>query len=281
MARTRDQRTFYEVVAAAVKDLTEHGFDSEGRIEFWTQQLREAAERSARPAAQMEEMLRAGLGAMYRRLVDRGEVARYHPGVARFTLERVRPALRAELDRRILAASKLIKLNREEAIAKTLQRFRGWSTSLPPGPAKADKPEARKDLKKALASLPFVERRVLIDQGFKLRASISEVLARDGAALAGTWHSHYRQAGYDYREDHKERDGEVYLLRGTWALAEGLIKPGPAGYYDSVTSVGQEVYCRCWMTWLYHLRDLPPAMLTWKGTERLAAARDLLRKDAA
>ena len=117
---------------------------------------------------------------------------------------------------------------------------------------------------------------MLIDQGHKLRASISEVVAVGGNALAGVWHSHWRQPGYDYRVDHKERDQEVYLLRNTWALNEGLIKPGPAGYYDQVTSVGEEPFCRCYMTWLYNLRDLPANMLTKKGQDKLALARKAL-----
>jgi hypothetical protein len=67
-------------------------------------------------------MLRAGLGAIYRRLVERGGVARYHPEIARFTIQRITPRLRAEFDRRILASANLIKLNRQQAIDKTLQR---------------------------------------------------------------------------------------------------------------------------------------------------------------
>lgn len=267
-------RSFAATVSAAIDDVAEHGFDSEGRIKFWTDEIAKAAAKEMKTEQQMDDALRRGLRDVYARLVDRGEIARYHQGVGRFTLQKVRPALRAELDRRIMASANLIKLNREQAVAKTLQRFQGWSTSIPKGGSgDPDKAETRKNLKKALSSLPFEERRVLIDQGHKLVGALSEILAKDGQAIAGEWHSHWKQAGYDYREDHKERDKKVYLVRGSWAQERGLVKPGDAGYYDEVTSVGEEPFCRCYMTWLYNISSLPADMVTKKGQAELARVR--------
>ena len=266
--------SFYDVLTRAIADMVEHGFDSAERVNFWTQQIKEAAERTTRSAAQMEQMLRDGLAMIYKRMVEKGQLVQFHKGVARFTLERVRPALRAELDRRIMASVNLIKLNREQAIAKTLQRFQGWSTSLPAGGSDvASKAGAKEDIRKSLAGLPFEERRVLIDQGHKLRSSLSDILAKDGAAIAATWHSHWRQANYNYREDHKERDGLVYALRGCWALEQGLIKAGPAGYADEITQPAEEPFCRCYFTYIYHLRSVPKDMLTSKGETALADAK--------
>jgi hypothetical protein len=90
--------------------------------------------------------------------------------------------------------------------------------------------------------------------------------------LTCTWNSHWRESGYNARIEHKERDGKVYLLRESWAAERGLVKPGDAGYYDEVTAVGEEVYCRCWVTYLYALRRLPADMLTAKGREELERA---------
>jgi hypothetical protein len=268
------RRGFYDVLSAAVADISEYGFDTPGRIAYWTGQLKDAAERSATPFWRMEEMLRAGLGAIYRRLVERGGVAAYHPGIEKFTLQRIAPRLRAELDRRILASADLIKLNRQQAIAKTLQRFQGWSTSIPAGGSDAtSRRETGKEIRKALASLPFEERRVLIDQGHKLTASINAVVAQEGRAIALVWRSHWRQAGYDYREDHKERDGQVYAIRGNWAIGRGLMKAGAAGYYEDITAVGEEIFCRCWAEYIYSLSGLPAEMLTKKGAEELARVR--------
>jgi hypothetical protein len=270
----RTGRGFYEILRLAITDITEHGFDTSGRLAFWTEELRQAAMRTVMPVWRMEELLKVGLSAIYRRLIERGTIARYHPGIPRFTLQRVAPHLRAELDRRILASADLIKLNREQAIAKTLQRFQGWATSIPGGGSDAtSKQQTAKEVRKALARLPFEERRVLIDQGHKFTANLSNILAQDGGAIALIWHSHWRQSGYDYREDHKERDGQAYAIRGNWAISSGLMKPGAAGYYEDITAVGEEVFCRCYAQYLYALRDLPAGMLTKKGNDELARAR--------
>jgi hypothetical protein len=245
----KPQQSFQEVLAAAIADLVEHGYDSAERVERWMRELRLAAERSLISAASLEQQLRDGLAAIYRKMVDRGGVIRYVPGVERFTLDKIKPQLRNELDRRILASANLIKLNRAQAIDKTLQRFQGWSTSIPPGGVSGEsRREVKENVRKSLAQLPFEERRVLIDQGHKLTAAISEIVASDGGAIAGKWNSHYRQAGYDYREDHKERDyrengGEPYLVRDSWAHRAGYVKKGRLGYYDEVTAVGQEPFC--------------------------------------
>ena len=195
-------------------------------------------------------------------------------GVERFTIERIKPSLRAELDRRILASASLIRLNRDAAIEKTIQRFQGWATSIPKGGSGAvAKRETKDDIRKSLAQLPFEERRVLIDQGHKLTSSISEILATDGGAIAGVWRSHWRQSGYDYRVDHKDRDEKVYTVRDNWAMQAGLMKVGRAGYTDDITKPGEEVFCRCYYSYLYHLRDLPASMLTAKGRAQLERVR--------
>lgn len=275
--------TFQEVLTQAVDDLVEHGFDSQERVDRWMRELRIAAEGSLVTAETLESMLRQAYATIYKRMVDRGGLVRYTPGVSRFTLEQVKPKLRAELDRRILASANLIRLNRKQAIEKTLQRFQGWSTSIPAGGTEqAVRRETKQAVRKSLSSLPFEERRVLIDQGHKLVASLSKIVAVDSGAIAGRWRSHWRQAGYDYREDHKERDDEVYAVRGSWALDQGLMKVGKAGYTDAITAPGEEVYCRCYYVWIFSLRDLPADMLTEKGKRVLkdAKAQAAARADA-
>lgn len=273
------QRDYYQVMTAAIADLVEHGFDSMDRINYWTGEIKKAAERAFASPERLQQMLSDYLVMVYQKAIDRGGIIKYHPGIDRFTLDKVAPALRAELDRRIMASANLIKLNKAAMIEKTLQRFQGWSTSIPVGGTKVTgvKSETQDNLRKALRQHSFEERRVLIDQGHKLTASLSEVLAEGGGAIAMIWHSHWRQAGYNYREDHKERDGLVYLLRNSWATERGLVKPGPAGWYDKITAVAEEPFCRCYAQWLYNPRDLLSlGMLTQKGIEQLELARKAL-----
>lgn len=266
--------TFFQTLTAAINDVALNGFDSAARVATWIRKIREAAVASLVPESVVEDQLQKAFRSTYKRLVDDGTIMKYHPGVARFTLDRVKPALRAELDRRLMASRELIRLNRAAAIEKTTQRFSGWATSVPPGgTGMTDKVETKESVRKALASLPFEERRVATDQGHKFVSNLSDILAIDSGAIAATWNSNWRQRNYQYREDHKERDGQVYVVRGNWALEKGLMKTDGHEYTDAIEKPGEFVYCRCTYTYIYNLRALPPDMLTDKGRTELARLR--------
>ena len=268
------QANFYQVVQDAIADLAEHGYDSEIRLETWVRKLRDAANDFLVPDAQMEDYLRDALGSIYIRLVEKGAIAKYHPGVGRFTIDRLKPRLRRELDKRILASANLIKLSRETAVNDTLRRFQGWATSIPAGgQGPSDKADAKAGVKKALQSMPFIQRRVCIDQGTKLTASINNVIAVDGGAIALIWRSNWRQLNYNYRTDHKHRDGHCYAIRGSWALEKGLMKAGHDGYYDDITAVASEPFCRCFAVYVYTLGKLPADMITDKGRDELVRVK--------
>jgi hypothetical protein len=268
-------KDFQSTLTEAVADLADHGYDSMERVARWTRALREAAERSMIAPSSLEDQLRKFLASTYTRFVDGGGIYKRHPGIARYTLERIKPHLRSELDRRIMASANLIKLNRAESIEKTLRRFQGWATAIPvggvPNPKKG---EAKADIRKALGSLSFEERRVIIDQSAKLISAINDIVAKDGGAIAGKWNSNWRRPGYNYREDHKERDQEYFLIRDSWAHLKGLVKKNKNGYADEVDQPGEKIFCSCWFTFIYSLRDLPSDMLTVKGKNALAGARE-------
>lgn len=271
MARSR----FYEVLTAAVADFTRYGFDSAERLEYWLQVLRTAIGESLAPEHVLERQLRDSLARLYQRTVAGGQLARAHPDVSRFTLERLKPKLRTELDRRILASASLIRLNRAASIQKTLQRFSGWASAIPAGGSRAvDKPDTKDGIRRGIAGLPFEERRVITDQGHKLVAAINEIVAKDGGAIALIWrHVKEGPPAYDARPEHVARNGKLYVLRDNWALKDGLMKLAGHAYYDEVSAVGQEPYCRCFAVYIHSLRGLPPEMLTEKGRHALERAR--------
>ncbi|TKI02731.1 hypothetical protein [Martelella alba] len=258
--------TFYEIITQAIAEFSRRGYRSDAELQAWVAKIRQAANEVLVPERVLNETLRRSMISVYRKQIENRSILKNHRGIDRFTLQRVQPTLRAELDRRIMASADLIKLNRQAAVNRTIQRFSGWATSIPEGGSLAiNKNDVKEDLRKSLAQLPFVERRVAIDQGHKFVSSLNGILATNGGALAAIWHSHYHQPGYDYRIPHKKRDSLVYTIRGNWAIAKGLMKVGPAGYTDKITQPGEEVYCRCYYTYLYNLRDLPDDMLTAKG----------------
>lgn len=255
-----------QILTNALKDLEEHGYDSPERVERWVRELSIAIERTGiKNDDELKQSLRVSLTPKMANAVSRGLRGM---GVHRFNKSNVSPRLYNELDRRILASVSLIKLNRTTAINDTLQRFIGWSTSIPPGGGVVDdKVEVKQGIRKSLDQLNFVERRVAIDQGHKLIANINNIIAVDGGAIAVIWNSHWKQKNYNYREDHKELDGKIYLIKDSWADKAGLVK---GDYYEDLSEgFGQAVFCQCFGTYLYKLNKLPKDMLTQKGLEYL------------
>lgn len=268
--------SFFETVTAAINDFMVHGYDSQKRLDDWVKQIKAAAIRSLVPESTLDRELRRTLTTAYKRTI-----IKMQPTVGRFTVERLKPKARRELDRRIMVSANLIKLNRQQSIDKTLQRFSGWATSIPAGGSDTTNKKEQKELiRKSLASLPYEERRVIIDQSHKLGAAISEIIAVGGGAIAAVWKSHYKQPGYDYRQDHKERDDQVYLLENSWAREKGLVKAGDAGYLESITRPGEEVNCRCSYVYVFSIENLPENMLTDKGRAMIAQINERSKNHA-
>jgi hypothetical protein len=265
--------SFYDVLTESVAWFAEHGYTSAEELAAWQRRLREAAAASFIPESDMLDQLRAALAATYRRLVDQGQILQHHPGIQAFTYERIKPHLRAELDRRIFASADLIKLNRQQTIEDTIRRFSGWVSSVPAsGSRVVDRREEKARIRKPLASAPYVERRVLIDQNAKLQSAIHDILAKDGGAIAGRWRAVHRP-GYDNRPEHLARDGKVFAIRDCWALEKGLMNKGPNGYTDEIEQPAEFVYCSCRYVYYYGLAQLPADMLTARGREALDVAK--------
>ena len=269
---------FHATLTAAVNDFIEHGFDSQERLDRWMSRLHDAAKASLVPEAVLARSLAQALDAVFKRNAGTAKLMKVAPGVSQYTIEMIKPKLRAELDRRKLASASLIKLNRHEAIAKTLQRFAGWASSVPKGGTEiAKRQDIKTNVRKGIAALPFLERRVIIDQSAKLVATINNIVATDGGAIALIWrHVKMGPPEYQSRPEHVERDGEIFLIRDSWAHKAGYVKLAGRQYYDQVDAVGEAVYCSCSAQYLFALRDLPAEMLTVKGREALLQARRAL-----
>lgn len=263
--------TFADTVRDAVADFAERGYRSQDQLEEWITRLRRAAEEELVPQEKVEAEIRRVLESVYSRMIVHGTILIRHPDVARFTLDKIKPASRMELQSRIFASADLIKLNRNRAIEETLQRFSGWASSVPRGGATVvDRRHLMRMTRGELRTTAFQARRVGIDQGHKFAASLDRILADESDAIAAQWHQHYTRQP---RIDHTRRDKQWYLIRDSWAHRRGLVKPGPAGYLDDITQPGEEVLCRCTCTYASTLGRLPPYMLTERGRAKLAEVR--------
>jgi hypothetical protein len=255
-----------QVLTNALNDLQRYGYDSPERVEKWVRELSIAIERTGiRNDAELKQSVRASLTP---KLHNAASSALRGMGISKFTKANLSPRLYNELDRRILASTSLIKLNRTTAVNDTLQRFIGWSTSIPIGGAAVDdKVEVKQGIKKSLSQLNFIERRCIIDQSSKLVANVNNIVAVDGGAVAVEWNSHWRQKNYDYDPNHKALDGKIFLIRDSWADKEGFLK---GEYYEDLPEgFSQRPFCQCWGTYIFRLNRLPADMLTKKGQEYL------------
>lgn len=257
---------FYAEIARALDDYADNGYDGKDRLDYWLGRLRMAADQAAPDNNKINAMMRRALARVVKTAISPTSLKRHHPTLRRYTVQRVGHIAAPLLEQRILAGVDLIRLNRDQSIEKVLQRFTGLVTSIPEGGTRTlERGEAKRAIGKSLRQMSFEERRVVIDQGHKLTAAIQRTVAEDGNAIAAIWHSHWRRPGYHYREDHKERDEKVYAIRGNWALNEGLMKAGPAGYTDEITQVGEEPFCSCYYQYIYNINSLPDDMRTRKS----------------
>lgn len=268
---------FYKVVNEAIADFTEHGFDSQERLDRWMLALQRAARGALVPEAELQREVASMLTRVYDRAVG-GGLARAHPGIGQFTLQQIKPKLRLELDRHILASTSLIKLNREASVQRAVQRLAGWATSIPVGGSDVvDKADTKESVRRSIAGLPFEERRVVIDQGLKLASSINTIVAVDGGAIFAYW-KHVREGGgYQARIEHERRNDVIFVVRDNWALKAGFMKLDGCQYTDQVEQPGEFVFCRCSFSYRYNLRDLPESMRTSKGRDELARVQSLIR----
>ncbi|MCA8003145.1 hypothetical protein [Burkholderia metallica] len=96
----------------------------------------------------------------------------------------------------------------------------------------------------------------------ELRAALAKAVAN--GAIAAKWHSSHYYDRYG-GTDHPERDGKIYTFRDNWASQRGLMQVGLNGYAEEITEPFEETGCQCFYEYIYHLRDLPGAMLTEHG----------------
>ena len=257
----------------AINHFATSGYTTEAELQEWIVRLHAALDAELVGDERTKAAIAQVLTSVYNREVGRGVRSRV-PGVSRYTLDRVAPALRAELDRRIFASVDLIRLNRQAAVQKTLARFSGWVSSVPRGGALGtNRREVARDVGKSVARLKFEARRVAIDQGHKLSAAVAHVVAKGEGAIAAVWHDRGEDdRSYDARPEHLERSGTLFLVRDSWAMKEGLIKKGGRRYIDELEQPAELPFCSCWYEYVVSPRALPDELLTAKGRAWLAGS---------
>lgn len=249
-------------------DLIRIGQANPSRMEDITANLRRMGNEWVQDLFESDvQTLKAELNHTFRRFAE-GGFKRELPEIKAYRIERIKPKLRAELDRRIANAASLIKINRQNMINDAIQRFVGWSTGdisqlITPPRDLTNMDKAGND---------YTVRRCRIDQRQKLRANIADIAALDLGAIAFYW-----RGSKDDRERklHTERNDKLYLIRNSWADKQGLLNVRGAEGWNDFTETkddgmpGIPIYCRCHAEYVFNLDSLPINCLSEKGKAQI------------
>jgi hypothetical protein len=136
------------------------------------------------------------------------------------------------------------------------------------------------EIKRELRALPDWSDLLSIYKQTSFSSEIEYIFQRQGGAIAAMWHYSPQDEEGEYKKtyDHRTQDKNTYAVRDNWAIAKGLMNAGPYGYLDDITRPAQEIGCCCEFRYVYHLRDLPEAMLTYAGQAELRRVKQAVEE---
>jgi len=251
---------FKTVLDQAITEFGEHGFRDAAILAVWLLLLRQALKSSISPENKANSRAKASLTRKYELLVKKRRK------IPQIKVDQIRPDLRRELERRVIATQGLNGSIRESAVADVIRRFEGWATSVPEGGSAVKKRHITDFITKPITKIRLEDSRVLEDQMHKLAMNVEAIIADKCGAIAGVWHSKWRQ-GEPYRHKHAAFDEEVFTIADNWAIKNKLMKVGSAGYTHNIEAPGELPYCRCSYDYVYDIKDLPDKMVTKKGRD--------------
>jgi uncharacterized protein with gpF-like domain len=222
-----------------------------------------------------------------------GGYTKYHSGIKAYRIEDMKPAYRKEVENAVTNSLSLIKTQNKEYMNQLQNRFINWS-SIPSNDMRgnSDNPEKIKSyLNKEILQIPengyqteAHKQFIITDQTRKLIGSMNDITAKNSGAFAFIWHNRrdkkvVGRPGGEYpigtpsHDDHWDREGKLYLIKGSWAVTKGLVKKADGVIYDDDINDGMPSVppgCRCYAEYFHDLELLPKkyeGIITAKGRE--------------
>lgn len=203
-----------------------------------------------------------------------------HKGITKQSINDLKPKFRKELEDRVKISFNLMKNQENELKQRIASRFINYMT--------IDSEEVRGNGASKKSFLDFIDFSkeggiaenhalfILEDQTRKFTRALDDIIARENGAIGGIWHNRGDKKVTGYPEgvnkptkahgDHWEREGVFFVFRDSWAFKKGYID---ANIYEKLEDggVGVAIGCRCWLEYIYDLRDVPYNYLTKKGRD--------------
>jgi hypothetical protein len=252
-----------DTLKAAMLDIALHGFDPTNRAKDWQYWLLYALLKSTPKPKAKDKITNT-----FVKETQYSKLKKNHKYLKEAELNRISYKFHDELANRIKIAEDIVDLHIKSTHDDIIRRFIGWASSIPSKGTDGnilDKRKVEASILKPESDLKRKETLVIEDQKRKMITNINDTVAKDTGAIGATWHSNFRQAGYNFRPEHKERDisGKVFIIADNWAEKEGLLAK-----YKKETEPGEEPNCKChYKKYIYKLNEFPPEMLTKKGLE--------------
>lgn len=199
----------------------------------------------------------------------------HNKGLKGWRLEKIKPALRKEYKKSLLANILLITTQNESMMSLLRSRFTDWIL-------KSSRDQNADSLKKALditQATAKVNKRVnmiIKDQTRKSLNTYDEVVAKEYEAIGFIWNTRrdkkvvgnptglYPGNGNEKHRNHYERQGKFYFYKDTWAIKKGLINTKAknfkwAEFEDGMPGI--PINCRCFAYNIYDIEDVPKEFL--------------------
>lgn len=216
-----------------------------------------------------------------------------HPTIQGYKITDLKPEYRKAVQNSVDNSLALIKTQNAEFMAQMEARFRNWAT-IPSAEIRGDSanPDRMKAyLKNEVLKLPEVKESItahqqfiIVDQTRKLLANMDEITAKQGGAIGFIWHNRrdgrvVGRPGGMYPEptekhgDHWKREGQLYLIKDSWAVVRKMLKKVDGVLYDTDLDDGKPgipIGCRCWAEYIYAIELIPEKYrdcITEKGME--------------
>ena len=161
--------------------------------------------------------------------------------------------------------------------------FRKPEHSPTPNPSESKLSKPRKLPSPPIMKNPKVQEIVKKHSGFEALKKISIEEGKQSGAIAAKWDAQVHNVKQEMQEwademccqfpGHKERDGNLYAIKGNWALQKGLMTEGTGVVDLEDESLFEDEGCICCFRYKQGLRDLPYSMLTEKGKQTLLGSR--------
>jgi len=249
------------VVRNAVLDVLAQGYENARHDWAWWILLALRSEKKPSTAKQ-------SLQSSYKKASSYQAARRIAPHISQSQHEQIQYRLADQLAGRIRTTEDIINMHRQAAEIDVQRRFEGWASSNP-NPNSTNPRIVVADIVKPVADIKRKSKAVIKDQSHKMLQLINNTIAIDSNAIAGIWHSNFREPDYNYRDEHKEHDirKTVFLLPNNWATKAGLAKK------TKDVQPGELPYCACsYGHYLYKLKDIPERLLTELGKQAVKDA---------